>query len=317
MSHVNLMTDTIIANLPSDGLRTVLRAILVSNPDITPVFERHVKTCLELSSDRISESGTTTQLENSIALSRVMLGCGMWPQSLKLIRKILRTVFQNSEVPTDILSSVDGDLIQAVTAIEKTQSSRALNSEESKVVKGLYEDLLSYRTSRPARRSSPDLNRSFKAIARLTGHAVEDNDESGPIATSPNQASTIGLHNIETFDLDDRKLPRLFTGLWQLSSPSWGVASHSQMSEQFLRYADSGFTAYDMADHYGDAELLYVQYHFRHPELVYLLMMVRANLGRNMHVERTCSHRRSSVSFSGLKSLHITFTTRSASGVDD
>ena len=258
MSHVNLMTDTAIANLPSDGLRTILRGILASNPEITPVFEKHVKTYLERDSDLMSESNTTTRLGKSIALSRVMLGCGIWTQSLELMRKVLLSASQLFDVPADLLNSIDGDLIQAVTAIEKIQSTRTLNDEELHVVEELYQALLSYRASQTAQDRSWNLDRSFKAIAHLTGHAVEGDDKSGAVISSTNKIPMTNRHNIETFNLHGRKLPRLFTGLWQLSSPSWGIASHSQMSEQFHRYSDSGFTAYDMADHYGDAEVLFV-----------------------------------------------------------
>ncbi|PNP57350.1 hypothetical protein THARTR1_02347 [Trichoderma harzianum] len=38
-AHVNMMTDTIIANLPADGLRVVMRALLVLFPEITRAFE--------------------------------------------------------------------------------------------------------------------------------------------------------------------------------------------------------------------------------------------------------------------------------------
>ncbi|KKF96270.1 General stress protein 69 [Ceratocystis platani] len=68
-----------------------------------------------------------------------------------------------------------------------------------------------------------------------------------------------------------RVLPRLFSGLWQLSSPAWGAAPQSKILAQFEEYVNMGFTAYDMADHYGDAEVIYG--HFRQsyfaPESLY------------------------------------------------
>ncbi|KAI1926895.1 hypothetical protein LOZ64_000025 [Ophidiomyces ophidiicola] len=62
----------------------------------------------------------------------------------------------------------------------------------------------------------------------------------------------------ETFVLAGRAVPRLFVGLWQLSSPAWGSAPRSRILADFARYVDAGFTAFDMADHYGDAELLFM-----------------------------------------------------------
>ncbi|KAG5302460.1 aldo/keto reductase [Histoplasma capsulatum G186AR] len=65
---------------------------------------------------------------------------------------------------------------------------------------------------------------------------------------------------IEYFQLESFVVPRLMIGLWQLSSPAWGFASKSKMLSQFQKHVDSGFTAYDMADHYGDAEIIFGQF---------------------------------------------------------
>ncbi|EEP81416.1 conserved hypothetical protein [Uncinocarpus reesii 1704] len=62
---------------------------------------------------------------------------------------------------------------------------------------------------------------------------------------------------METFTIGEDKVPRLFVGLWQLSSPAWGSAPRSKIMAEFQKYVDAGFTAFDMADHYGDAELLF------------------------------------------------------------
>ncbi|PGH14761.1 hypothetical protein AJ80_05805 [Polytolypa hystricis UAMH7299] len=62
---------------------------------------------------------------------------------------------------------------------------------------------------------------------------------------------------VETFQLGPFTVPRLFMGLWQLSSPAWGAASRSKMLREFQKHVDAGFTAFDMADHYGDAELVF------------------------------------------------------------
>lgn len=58
-------------------------------------------------------------------------------------------------------------------------------------------------------------------------------------------------------NLNGRCLPRLFSGLWQLSSPSWGSAPASKIREHFISHVSQGFTSNDMADHYGDAEIIF------------------------------------------------------------
>ena len=48
----------------------------------------------------------------------------------------------------------------------------------------------------------------------------------------------------ETFRLGDRQLPRLFNGLWQLSSNSWGSAPAAKIRRQMATYAENGYTAF-------------------------------------------------------------------------
>ncbi|KAH9894998.1 Aldo/keto reductase [Cubamyces lactineus] len=64
----------------------------------------------------------------------------------------------------------------------------------------------------------------------------------------------------ETFHLGGIALPRLFTGLWQLSSNSWGSAPAAKIRRQMANYAANGYTAFDMADHYGPAEILFGEF---------------------------------------------------------
>ncbi|WEW57046.1 hypothetical protein PRK78_002505 [Emydomyces testavorans] len=69
----------------------------------------------------------------------------------------------------------------------------------------------------------------------------------------------------ETFKIGHYSVPRLFVGLWQLSSPAWGSAPRSRIMAEFQKYVDAGFTAFDMADHYGDAELLFGRFRSSYP----------------------------------------------------
>lgn len=73
--------------------------------------------------------------------------------------------------------------------------------------------------------------------------------------------------SLETFPLGPYRVPRLFTGLWQLSSNAWGSASTPKIRSQMAQYAEAGYTAFDMADHYGSAEIIFGQFrkNFRTP----------------------------------------------------
>ncbi|KAK7677828.1 hypothetical protein QCA50_019140 [Cerrena zonata] len=94
-------------------------------------------------------------------------------------------------------------------------------------------------------------------------------------------------HEIEYFSLGTSELPRIWTGLWQLSSNAWGSAPASKIRSEMIRYAQLGYTAFgerrqlglivnhatnwfdgivDMArlpvisDHYGSSEVLFGQF---------------------------------------------------------
>ncbi|PPQ74935.1 hypothetical protein CVT24_002969 [Panaeolus cyanescens] len=62
----------------------------------------------------------------------------------------------------------------------------------------------------------------------------------------------------ETFDLGPFVVPRVWTGLWQLSSNAWGSASVPKIRKGMRRYVDQGYTAF--ADHYGGAEIIFGQF---------------------------------------------------------
>jgi hypothetical protein len=73
--------------------------------------------------------------------------------------------------------------------------------------------------------------------------------------TSSNNEAAINLkppsdEAVEKFTLGDRQLPRLFNGLWQLSSPAFGVGDSPQQQEKLIKLVEAGLVAADMADHY-------------------------------------------------------------------
>lgn len=87
-------------------------------------------------------------------------------------------------------------------------------------------------------------------------------------ATGPSQHLQVSLpaiSRVETFAIGNRQLPRLFIGLWQLSSPQWGSANANDQERGLSQLVENGFVAADMADHYGDAELVYGDFRLRMP----------------------------------------------------
>ncbi|GME65957.1 Aldo keto reductase [Neofusicoccum parvum] len=66
-----------------------------------------------------------------------------------------------------------------------------------------------------------------------------------------------GSENIEVFQIGNRSVPRVFCGLWQLSSSAWGSSSLQKVIESLAEYVNQGYTAFDMADMYGDVEAIF------------------------------------------------------------
>lgn len=42
-AHVNMITDTVIANLPKDALRGVIRVILTTEPSLTSIIKKQTQ----------------------------------------------------------------------------------------------------------------------------------------------------------------------------------------------------------------------------------------------------------------------------------
>ncbi|KAK0448414.1 aldo/keto reductase [Desarmillaria tabescens] len=66
------------------------------------------------------------------------------------------------------------------------------------------------------------------------------------------------MASFETFRLGPFQVPRIWTGLWQLSSNAWGSASVTKIRQAMARHVESGYTAF--ADHYGSAEIIFGQF---------------------------------------------------------
>ncbi|CAK3990920.1 Hypothetical predicted protein [Lecanosticta acicola] len=256
MSHVNLMTDTVIANLPPVALRSILRALLsAADPSVTASFEARTREYLmskKTTSSFSASRGETEKEEDAAAAAgivRATVGCGMCWEAVEILAGdggggvVLRGGIG------------DGDVVQGITAVQKslvTTTGKKGTGEERERLQRLLQALETHDGG------GGGLERSIASLRALLG-----------LASPPTMQDAAGLQpcitctvpplstRIETFALGSRVLPRLFSGLWQLSSPSWGTSTTASIQSQFQTYAAQGFTAYDMADHYGDAEILF------------------------------------------------------------
>ncbi|PGH33698.1 hypothetical protein GX50_03525 [[Emmonsia] crescens] len=159
VSHVNLMTDTVIANLSPDALRVILRSMLAAdeNGQFTHKLQHHVRKYLRHDLQRTSipalfsvtdkSTSTTSSSSSSSSSSSLpppsptptpelaklrsricsLLGSGLAFESLQLLAEVVRQSrglepndkTQEGERLAQALAAVDGDLVQALTAVQK------------------------------------------------------------------------------------------------------------------------------------------------------------------------------------------------------
>ena len=165
-AHVNMMTDTVIANLPPDALRSILRGLLGFEQNLTSHFHdlaaKYLLATKPASSSRYflrSNSGLVTsdifyQTQSRI---RCLMGCGFGFDSISTLTDILQelsTVFRKDdpvdEEFTNTLAAIDGDIVQAVTAVQKElmtgSGSRSMTSSEQEIITNLRDIQTSWST---------------------------------------------------------------------------------------------------------------------------------------------------------------------------
>lgn len=269
-AHVNMMTDTIIANLPADGLRVVMRSLLASCPEVTGTFEHETRRFLGHAAETSARTKIDTVdiggLKQAQQIVRCMLGSGVPFQSIPLLKDMVARGAElalNSSVDSELesfLASVDSDIVQSMTAVKKTLFTntgvRAMSTTEYAHIETLFESLVRCQDILQSTGKEYPYDRGLVTTASTLGippPAAQHAASNGKARQQPLPGKAK-----ETFVLGDRTLPRIFSGLWQMSSAAWGSAPTSRIVEQFSTHVQSGFTAFDMADHYGDAEVIFV-----------------------------------------------------------
>ncbi|RKL43896.1 hypothetical protein BFJ70_g4209 [Fusarium oxysporum] len=274
-----MMTDSVIANLPPDGLRVIIRSLLASHPEITTSFEDATRLYLAQTQTKSSKSQFTTLdidgLEKSQKIARCMLGSGQAFDGVSILDKLVVRGIQialdspetEKQRVDSLLASMDGDLVQAMTAVTKrlavSSGARVFSSIEQNIVQRLLESLAQCQEMLKGTGIAFPYGRGMLTTANILGVALPDSPETR-LSKVPSDIARPPPAK-ETFQLDDRTLPRIFSGLWQMSSPAWGSAQMSKIIEGFSTHVQNGFTAFDMADHYGDAEVLYGRFRSMYP----------------------------------------------------
>jgi hypothetical protein len=135
-AHTNMMTDCIIANLPPEILRSVMRELLGGNLTITANFQSLVSNHLtntrpeafpELFTSGSDSPKPLPTLNEIQRRYRCLMGVGRGFESIEALNELLVQVGRSkwSRGTTaghdfvELLAVIDGDVVQAVTAVQK------------------------------------------------------------------------------------------------------------------------------------------------------------------------------------------------------
>jgi len=260
-AHVNMMTDTVIANLPPDALRSVLRGLLGFEQNLTSHFHDLTAKYLQATKSASPLSGFFSRSPSGLVPTdlffrtqgriRCLMGCGFGFDSIRTLTDVVQELLSvfRKEDPIDeglsnTLAAIDGDIVQAVTAVQKElltgSGSRPMTISEQDIIKRLRD----IQNSWVILHEDIDLKFAFaRGVTRLAEFEARES-----IAPQKTQITTLSIrtknHITETVQLGSLEVPRIFAGLWQFSSPAWGTASRTKINTDFRKHVDTGFTAY-------------------------------------------------------------------------
>lgn len=148
-----------------------------------------------------------------------------------------------------IFDTFSGDIVQAVQALK--ESKPTTTTELLDLLQALLTSLNGCATYCAESALKYPFARAERQVRDVVGFLY-------PAVTLPPSAShkpiSIDLSkrhvDIETFRAGPYSMPRLFNGLWQLSSPAWGSGSAESQDAALTGLVEDGLSAADMADHY-------------------------------------------------------------------
>ncbi|KAL0577669.1 hypothetical protein V5O48_004317 [Marasmius crinis-equi] len=282
VGHVNMMDDVLISHLPASILRSSLRAIISQGLTTQAVFVEHVRGRLRESPPplippqelfggdypRHYEFLTSTRCLFSSKLAIESL-----PYSLTHFVKAIPEAHARwaADDPLDTsFQAACGDIVQAVQALKESHPSLTIEHlgslmELQSALDGCEtycsSTLLPYPFRRAQRQVDDLLFLRFPDLStRSSGISPKD------VYHLNLTIDSAQVDKLEYTNLGTVKIPRLVNGLWQLSSPAWGSASSERQNEALSHLVRAGLVAADMADHYGDAELIYGAFRNALPE---------------------------------------------------
>ncbi|EFQ97710.1 aldo/keto reductase [Nannizzia gypsea CBS 118893] len=274
------MDDVLISNLPPVYLRSALRTLLSHDQTNQKPFVEHIRSRLQGSPPALTAAAELFPSADTVSpacaeyirLTRCLFSSKLAVEAVGYLTHFVKATIQAGASWTPgsglerALDEFAGDVVQGMQALKESRPDRSLKLSAD--FEALLASLVAYRCYC----AEAKLVSRFERAERQVGDAFQLLfPESAQTTTRVDhsqaclQVSLPVDSPVETFTMGGRKLPRLFNGLWQLSSPAFGSGSSEQQQKSLIKLVQGGFTAADMADHYGDAELVYGDFRNRLP----------------------------------------------------
>ncbi|KAH9893869.1 aldo-keto reductase [Xylariomycetidae sp. FL2044] len=271
--HVNMMDDVLISNLSPELLRSSLRTLVSQGAVNQQPFVQHVRQRFTESPPALTPASrlfpeanvVSPKCQDYLRVTRCVFSCKLAHESLDYLAHFLNAITSaraSWNDDSDLFAALErfgGDVVQAVQALKesKPEASSELKELLSRLITSLTECReycrsagLSYPFTRADRQVQDVCHFLYPDFAPAS--SGDDDRPSDPIVLPPSQTG-----KLETCKLGPIEVPRLFNGFWQLSSPAWGSGTAEKQESALAGLVASGLVAVDMADHYGDAELVY------------------------------------------------------------
>ncbi|KAK4688782.1 hypothetical protein P7C73_g1318, partial [Tremellales sp. Uapishka_1] len=284
--HVSMMNDVLIAQMPASLLRATMRFIVSQDPTARQLLSQHVRTRLVESApafpdaqDLFPSSGDVRTLEAYLSIMRyVILDPTTDSDLISLIHLVQAIIDAQASWTTDstlekIIHTSSADIVQAIQAVKESGSRPdKLESSLLSLLRNL-DNCNRYCTSkslsRPYSRAQTQVIDAVSLLYpsdHLNGYvSPPSTNDSLPIDFTAKSIESI--NGIEKVSFGGKLVvPRIFNGFWQMSSPAWGSTSAAKMDDALVDLIKHGLVAADMADHYGDAELVYGSFRNRLPD---------------------------------------------------
>ncbi|KAG7089495.1 hypothetical protein E1B28_011175 [Marasmius oreades] len=281
--HVNMMDDVLISQLPVSILRSSLRVLVSQWPGARQTFVDHVRGRLNGSpppftppKDLFAGSTSLVRCAEYMASTRCLFSSNLASNSLPYLAHLINGIvetnarWQPNSGLEGLLEKACGDIVQAIQALKESllasidsgarkQELQTNLTHLSDALWGCEHYCVSNGLSYPFTRAQLQVD-DFIALAFPEGQVRSDSTSSPSMTTTEPidvAIDPIIAGSLEHIQLGSLTIPRLLNGLWQMSSPAWGCASSIKQIAALSQLIQAGLVVTDMADHYGDAELIY------------------------------------------------------------